>query len=200
MNLIISQRTVIFLRAGIFSLLKNTNHCYHGSNLSNQSGGWNFKLEYIISKGIILAKFTLNWNSFSQPFFHKRVIAFLGTGNCLPALTLSSCSARGNEVQDSPKRIPRNLPKQASTGNLGELPRGRTDYLSLLFLFRAAPVAYGSSQARGRIRAVASGLCHNHSNARSKPHLWTALQLAAMPRSLTCWMRPGIEPTSSRML
>ena len=31
-------------------------------------------------------------------------------------------------------------------------------------LFRAAPAAYGSSQARGRIAAIAAGLCHSHSN------------------------------------
>ena len=43
-------------------------------------------------------------------------------------------------------------------------------------LFRAAPVAYGSSQARGQIRAVAAGLHHSHSKARS----------------LTHWVRPGI--------
>ena len=36
------------------------------------------------------------------------------------------------------------------------------------FLFRAAPVAYGSSQARGRIRAAAAGLQPQpHSNTRS---------------------------------
>ena len=41
-----------------------------------------------------------------------------------------------------------------------------------VFLFlRATPVAYGSSQARGRIRAVASDLCHGHSNMRSELHL-----------------------------
>uniref|UniRef100_A0A8D0W5M5 Microfibril associated protein 2 n=1 Tax=Sus scrofa TaxID=9823 RepID=A0A8D0W5M5_PIG len=38
-------------------------------------------------------------------------------------------------------------------------------------LFRAAPVAYGGSQARGRIRAVAAGLRHNHSNSGSELHL-----------------------------
>lgn len=37
-------------------------------------------------------------------------------------------------------------------------------------LFRATPVAYGSSQARGRIGAAAAGLCHSHSNARSLTH------------------------------
>ena len=31
----------------------------------------------------------------------------------------------------------------------------------------ASPTAYGNSQARGRIRAVAAGLHHNHNNAAS---------------------------------
>ena len=39
-----------------------------------------------------------------------------------------------------------------------------------LFL-RAAPVAYGDSQTRGQIGAVAASLHHSHSNARSKLHL-----------------------------
>ena len=34
-------------------------------------------------------------------------------------------------------------------------------------LFRAAPLAYGGSQARGPVGAVASGLYQSHSNARS---------------------------------
>ena len=55
-----------------------------------------------------------------------------------------------------------------------------------LFSFRFFPLlgtraAYGSSQARGQIRAVATGLCHSHSNAGSFNH----------------WARPGIEPASS---
>ena len=33
------------------------------------------------------------------------------------------------------------------------------------------PAAYGSSQARGLIGAVAAGLHHSHSNAGSEPHL-----------------------------
>ena len=48
-------------------------------------------------------------------------------------------------------------------------------------LFRAAPVAYGSSQARGQIGAIAASLHHSHSNARSKPHLQPTPQLRAMP-------------------
>ena len=51
-----------------------------------------------------------------------------------------------------------------------------------LFAFsRAAPAAYGGSQARGRIGAVATGLCQSHSNAGSEPHLQPTPQLTATP-------------------
>ena len=42
--------------------------------------------------------------------------------------------------------------------------------LSFFFfgLFRAMPMAYGGSQARGRIRATAAGLHHSHSHTRSE--------------------------------
>ena len=40
-------------------------------------------------------------------------------------------------------------------------------FLSFLFVFRAAPAAYASSQARGWIGAVAAGLHHSLSNAGS---------------------------------
>ena len=39
------------------------------------------------------------------------------------------------------------------------------------FLFRDTPKAYGCSQARGEIGAVAKGLRHSHSDARSEPYL-----------------------------
>ena len=47
-------------------------------------------------------------------------------------------------------------------------------------LFSATPVAYGDSQARGQIRAVAAGLYHSHSNMGCEPHLQLTLQLTAM--------------------
>ena len=47
-----------------------------------------------------------------------------------------------------------------------------------LFAFpRAAPMAYGDSQARGRIGAVAASLHHSHSNMGSKSHLQPTPQL-----------------------
>ena len=47
-------------------------------------------------------------------------------------------------------------------------------YTSFFFfffcLFRAAPMAYGGSQARGPIGAGASSLHHSHGSVGSKPH------------------------------
>ena len=48
-------------------------------------------------------------------------------------------------------------------------------------LFRAAPTAYGGSQARGRIGAVAAGLCHSHSDAGFELRLQLTPQLMTMP-------------------
>ena len=45
--------------------------------------------------------------------------------------------------------------------------------------FRAAPAAYGGSQARGQIGAVATGLHQSHSNVGSEPHLQPTPQLMA---------------------
>ena len=42
-------------------------------------------------------------------------------------------------------------------------------------------MAYGGSQARGLIRAVATGLLQSHSNAGSEPYLKPTPQLTASP-------------------
>ena len=63
--------------------------------------------------------------------------------------------------------------------------------------FRATPVAYGSFQARGQIRAAAAGLCHSQ-------RIWAASAVYATScsnaMSLTHWARPGMEPASSWIL
>ena len=46
--------------------------------------------------------------------------------------------------------------------------------------FRAAPVAYEGSQARGQIGAIAASLHHSPSNARSELNLQPTPQLTAM--------------------
>ena len=66
-------------------------------------------------------------------------------------------------------------------------------------LFRAAPSAYGSSQARGPIGATAAGLHHSHSTARSKLHV-TYTTVHGISGLLTHLARPGIEPVSSWIL
>ena len=55
--------------------------------------------------------------------------------------------------------------------------------IAFFLLFMAAPAAYGSSWARGQIRAVAAGLCHSHSysNVGSELRLLPMPQLVAMP-------------------
>ena len=53
-------------------------------------------------------------------------------------------------------------------------------YRLYFLLFMAALMAYGSSQAKGWIRATAPGLHHSYSNMGSEPHLWPAPQLTAM--------------------
>ena len=54
------------------------------------------------------------------------------------------------------------------------------------FFFKATPEAYGSSQARDRIGAVAAGLPHSHSSAGSESLLRPTPQLMATPDPLTC--------------
>ena len=58
-------------------------------------------------------------------------------------------------------------------------------YLFILVFFFAiswaTPAAYGGSQARGRIRTVATGLRRSHSNAGSEPCLQPTPQLTATP-------------------
>ena len=53
------------------------------------------------------------------------------------------------------------------------LSRPQEDFIYFLFFVfsRATPMAYGSSQARGRIGTVTTSIHQSHSNMGSKPHL-----------------------------
>ena len=78
------------------------------------------------------------------------------------------------------------LPLLAQAGGLNETQIGFLFVFwfcpcFILLFFMAARTAYGGSQARGGIRAVAVGLYHSHSNEGSEPHLQPMLTLVAMP-------------------
>ena len=66
-----------------------------------------------------------------------------------------------------------------------------------LFLFRAALVAYGSSQAQGQIWATATGLYHGSQQCRIQAMSVTYTKAYGNVRSLTRWARPGIKSTTS---
>ena len=69
-------------------------------------------------------------------------------------------------------------------------------------LFKAAPVAYGSSQARGWIRATAASLYHSPKMDPSGIRAMSVTYNTAHgnARSLTHWAKPGMEPESSGIL
>ena len=54
-------------------------------------------------------------------------------------------------------------------------------FLFVFCLFKATPVAYGGSQARGPMGAVAAGLQHSHTNAGSEWCLQPTPLLTATP-------------------
>ena len=55
-----------------------------------------------------------------------------------------------------------------------------TCVIFIFLLFRAELMAYGDSQARGRIGATAASLHHSHRNVGSQLCLWPTPQLTAM--------------------
>ena len=70
-------------------------------------------------------------------------------------------------------------------------------FIYLFLLFRAKPTAYGSSQARGQIGAVAAGLHHSHSDAGSELRLRPTPQLMATPDPKSTERGQGSQPHSS---
>ena len=61
----------------------------------------------------------------------------------------------------------------------------RDGYYYYYCIFRAAPKAYGGSQAWGQIGTVVAGLCHSHSNEGSKLRLRPTPQIMATADPLT---------------
>ena len=58
--------------------------------------------------------------------------------------------------------------------------------LSFFFLFRAIPLTYGSSQAKGRTGATAAGLHHSHSNVVSQPTLLPPMETIFLKPPSSC--------------
>ena len=71
-------------------------------------------------------------------------------------------------------------------------------FFSFLFflLFMVVSVAYGSSQARGRIGAAAADLHHSHSKTGSEPHLQPTSQLMATLDLQSSEQGQGSNPSS----
>ena len=65
-------------------------------------------------------------------------------------------------------------------------------FILFLLLFRATPMAYGGSQARGLNRASAASLCHRCSNTRSK------LKLRPTPSSQQCQILNPLSKTKDQ--
>ena len=76
----------------------------------------------------------------------------------------------------------------------------RPSFCCCCCLFRAAPAAYGDSQASGQIGAAAAGLHHSHSMWGPSCIYNPTQQLSATLDPLTHWARLGIKPTSSLIL
>ena len=76
-----------------------------------------------------------------------------------------------------------------------------TAYLFFFFCrFRAVPMAYGGSQARGPVGATAAGLHHSHRQHQIRATSVTYTTAHGNARSLTHLARPGIKPASSWIL
>ena len=65
-------------------------------------------------------------------------------------------------------------------------------FFFFFLLFRATPTPYGSSQARGWIRATAASLDHSHSNTGSKP------LLQPTPQFTQCWIPNSLSEASDQ--
>ena len=88
--------------------------------------------------------------------------------SCSNAGSLTPCAGLGMKLRPSaPKMSPIPL---CHSGNSYCCYIYLFIYLGFLFFPRAAPVAYGGSQARGPVRATAAGLHHSHNYSGSLTH------------------------------
>ena len=89
---------------------------------------------------------------------------------------LGPCQQRSHGARLVPRLIEKVCQEAEKSGKLLDLCPW-VIFLFFFLIFRAAPAVHGSSQARGQIRAAATGLYHSHSNAAPKPHVQPMQQL-----------------------
>ena len=100
----------------------------------------------------------------------------------------------------TPTQWPEPLKKQHQI--LSPLVPQRDRQYSFFFLFRATPVAYESTQARGQIRAAAASLRHSHGNLGSEQHLRPTPQFMAQQfkNPMNIHEDAGLIPSLTRTL
>ena len=133
-------------------------------------GGWRGNGRQGLGLAVVLRPYWLQWISGevkcadfkSQPrkVMIGQVWVWAGQESSFPINT------KGSSVVGSEECILRNI-------------QGPTCSFFFICLFRAAPMAYGGSQARGWIGAASAGLHHSYSNAGSKLSLQPTPQLMA---------------------
>ena len=102
--------------------------------------------------------------------------AFIGIKGGVPRILWVHCLLTNLEHKSRNEITGRDTPIHPHVTNRER----QLTHLGLSFLlFRAVPVAYGGSQARGRIGAAAASLYYSHSNTRSEPRLQHISQLTA---------------------
>ena len=146
---------------------------------------------------MIISDAEISWDKIHRPFFQKtqqsrnrRRILSVDTGCLLESCTVSwmlkkrcvslraSCMPR---ISASPAQGPH------WPGYSKHCDESKTKYITqrevafFFSIFRVAPTAYGSFQARGQSRAAVASLHHRHSNTRSELSLQAIPQVTATP-------------------
>ena len=99
---------------------------------------------------------------YKHPFFNKKIDLYMFNAFYFESINISTCLTSGCLL-----RIFFSFKKKF--------------FLSFLPFLGPFPMAYGGSQARGLIGAVATGLRQSHSKAGSEPRLQPTPQLTATP-------------------
>ena len=121
----------------------------------------------------VMKPFIHSFNKY-LPTAHQMPATFLGGGIHWGSQSLERSNYKKPSLNNSflrSKVILNSLKPQLIGNNTTYLPAFFFFFFRSLFFWGATRGACGSSQARGQIKAVAAGLHHSHSNARSEPGL-----------------------------